>query len=138
MNQDNLDSIFVEWSLLDWWDTLLQAYKEKGFTDELNDEMRIKEFTEITKRMNNWVNKAKNVVVPYYPYNLDEGTEAFLRMSEKLALTSRVNIIYAMIRNNWHEMAHAKLMNMLIDEAQAWAQEEEGSDDNGRRDHYEF
>lgn len=134
---NELSSIFIRWSLLDWWDTLILAYKEKGFTDELTDKERIEEFTKITNLMNKWITKAEAAVKPHWPFNKDKGIEALSNMSDKIALTERYSLVYAKLRNNWTEMAIDKITMMIINEAQMWAEEDEGSDLDGR-EHYQF
>lgn len=134
MQNDDLSKVFVKWSLLDWWDTLLQAYKEMGFTDQLSDDAKIEEFTKITDLMNGWIVKAEKAVTPHWPFKKEEGIAAFSTLSERTLMNSRVRLVYAKLRENWSEGALGMLTNMLLAEAPS----DEKEDDNDGRDHYEF
>ena len=136
MDNDELSRVFAKWSLLDWWDTLLQAYKEMGFTDTLSDDMKIEEFTKITDLMNNWITKAEKTVTPHWPFNKKEGIEAFSKLSERPVLNSRIRLVYTKLRDNWNESVLVILNNMLLAETQRVSEEEE--DDGSTREHYEF
>lgn len=138
MESEDLSKIFIKWTLLDWWDTLIQAYKEMGFTDQLSDEAKIEEFTKITDLMNTWIIKAEKAVTPHWPFNKDDGIEAFSKLSERCALNSRVRIVYVRLRDNWNESVLIRLNKILLAEAQEWAQEEEKESDIDGRGHYEF
>lgn len=131
-----LEQIFMKLTLLDSWATLLQAYEEMGFTDELTDDQRIKEFTEIVKLMNDWIAKVEKVVTPHWPFNKDDGIKAFQAMNCKLKLDTRVKIVYAEFRDRWNDSAISRLEQILLEEAQRWAEEEE--EDNGTRDQWNF
>lgn len=133
---DIFDAMFDEWDLLEEWPGLLAAYEELGFTDQLTDEQRIKEFTEIVNKMNEWINSVRETVTPFWPFNKDEGIQAFAAMEKKGSLKTRPQIAFGATRDRWNTLAMDKLTNMLLAEAQQMLQKEEEETDG--RDYYEF